>query len=452
MATFGEQHVARGVSRLTTNVLKKGAGSWVWNDQGRKLLDLTCGIGVTNLGHCHPRVSQAAHAQVDEIVHAQCAIGYSEKYLQLIQAMIPTVAKIDPRLDSFFFWNSGSEAVEASIKLAREATRKNNVIVVQGSYHGRTYGAMALTKSKTIYSEQHGPLMPGVYVTSFPYYSQLGVSPETPKSELVAQSLHQLRLLLAQQTAPNETAAILLEPVMGEGGYVPAPKEFLQGLRQIADEHGILLIHDEVQSGAGRTGDFWATEQSGVKPDVMIFAKGIANGFPLSGIVSRKEITDKQKPGSMGGTYAGNAVSCAAGVAVLESFEKERVLDNVQARSQQLFSFLENLKTQSPAGHLIEDIRGRGLMVGLQFKRPFVSGDSDHAATNAAWLVDGEKREQMAPKISKKCAEKGMLILSTSVFDVLRFIPPLNISEEDLTQACQIFQESFEEVAQELKL
>ncbi|CAO1635573.1 unnamed protein product [Parajaminaea phylloscopi] len=450
VASFGEQHIARGVSRLTTNVLKKGSGTWVWNDQGRKILDLTCGIGVTNLGHCHPRVSEAAKAQVDELVHAQCAIGYSEKYVELIRAMLPTFAKIDPRLDSVFFWNSGSEAVEASIKLAREVTGKNNVIVVQGSYHGRTYGAMALTKSKTIYSERQGPLMPGVFVTSFPFYSQLGLPPTTPTSELVAQSLHQLRLLLAQQTAPSETAAILLEPVMGEGGYVPAPKEFLQGLRQISEENGILLIHDEVQSGAGRTGDFWATESSGVKPDIMIFAKGIANGFPLSGIVSRQEIMDKQKPGTMGGTYAGNAVSCAAGLAVIETFEKERVLDNVAARSQQLFAFLEDLKSSSPAGNLIEDIRGRGLMVGLQFKRGPISGDSNHAATRGLdWVVDGAKREQLAPKISKRCAEKGMLILSTSVFDVMRFIPPLNITEDELAQACQIFRESFEEVAKE---
>lgn len=294
--------------------------------------------------------------------------------------------------------------------------------------------------------------MPGVFVTSFPYYSQLGLPQSTPTKDLVAQSLHQLRLLLAQQTAPSETAAILLEPVMGEGGYVPAPPEFLQGLRKISEDNGILLIHDEVQSGAGRTGDFWATEQSGVKPDIMIFAKGIANGFPLSGIVSRKEIMDQQKPGTMGGTYAGNAVSCAAGLAVLETFNKEKVLDNVAARSKQLFSFLEDLKTSSPAGHLIEEVRGRGLMVGLQFKRDAVSGDSDHAATHAAWLVDGQKREQLAPKISKKCAERGMLILSTSVFDVMRFIPALNITEGELDEGCKIFRESFEEVAREMKL
>lgn len=292
--------------------------------------------------------------------------------------------------------------------------------------------------------------MPGVYVTSFPFYAQLGLAPTTPVSELVAQSLHQLHLLLAQQTAPSETAAILIEPVMGEGGYIPAPKEFLQGLRQISEENGILLIHDEVQSGVGRTGDFWATEATGVKPDIIIFAKGIANGFPLSGIASRKEIMDKQKPGTMGGTYAGNPVSCAAGLAVIEIFAKERVLENVVARSKQLFDFLEGLKTKSPAGALIEDIRGRGLMIGLQFKRSRVSGDSNHAAIHGlARIVDGAKREQLAPKISKRCAEKGMLILSTSIFDVMRFIPPLNVTQDELAQACGIFQESLEEIARE---
>lgn len=449
MASFGDRHVAKGVGRLTQNVLKKGSGSYVWNDEGRKMLDFTAGIGVTSLGHCHPAVSEAAHEQIDEIVHAQCAIGYSSKYLELCQRLIPKFAKIDPRLDSFFLWNSGSEAVEASIKLAREVTGKNNVIVVQGSYHGRTYGAMALTKSKTIYFERHGPLMPGVFVTSFPFYAQLGVAPTTSEADMVETSLHQLRLLLAQQTAPSETAAILLEPVMGEGGYVPAPPAFLQGLRKMASDNGILLIHDEVQCGVGRTGDFWATETSGVQPDILIFAKGIANGFPLSGIVSRKELTDKQKPGTMGGTYAGNAVSCAAACAVLETMDKEPILDNVNARSKQLVDFLEGLRKSSPAGHLIEQVRGRGLMIGLQFKKDLISGDSNHTATSKEWLVDGQKREQLAPKISKRCAEKGMLLLSTSVFDVIRFIPALNISEEEMSEGLKIFQEAFEEVARE---
>lgn len=304
-ADFGAAHIARGVGRMTQMVMSKGEGTWVWDEQGRKLLDMTCGIGVTNLGHCHPAVTKAAQEQCATMVHAQINIGFSSSYLRMVKAFLPRLAKLDPSLDSVFLWNSGAEAVEASIKLARSATKKQNIIVMQGSYHGRTYGTMALTKSKTIYSEGVAPLMPGVFVTPFPYYSQYGVPEETDVESLVRSSLHQLHLVLSQQTNPADTAAIILEPVMGEGGYVPAPASFLRGLREVCDKHNILLIADEVQSGCGRTGKFWFMEYSGVRPDILIFAKGIANGFPLSGIASRKELMDLQKPGTMGGTYAG---------------------------------------------------------------------------------------------------------------------------------------------------
>lgn len=232
---------------------------------------------------------------------------------------------------------------------------------MQGSYHGRTFATMGMTRSKTVYGEGFLPHMPGVFSTAFPYYSQFGVPSTTPESQLVEQCLHRLRLLLKQETAPSDTAAIILEPVLGEGGYVPAPKAFLEGLRKICDDHSILLIADEVQSGMGRTGTYWSIEQSGVRPDILVFAKGIANGFPLSGIASRKELMDLQKPGSMvsrcrtmvwlelynssplssrllqtclyqGGTYAGNAVSCAAACAVIDVIEEEKILENVAAR------------------------------------------------------------------------------------------------------------------------
>lgn len=304
-ADFGAAHIARGVGRLTPMVMSKGQGCWVWDEDGKRYLDMTCGIGVTNLGHCHPGVTTAAQEQCATMVHAQINIGYSSSYLRMIKAFLPRLANLHPSLDSVFLWNSGAEAVEASIKLARAATKKQNIIVMQGSYHGRTYGTMALTKSKTIYSEGFAPLMPGVFSTPFPYYSQVGMPDGTDVETLVASSLHQLHLLLSQQTAPSDTAAIILEPVLGEGGYVPAPASFLRGLREICDKHNILLIADEVQSGCGRTGKFWFMEYSGVRPDILVFAKGIANGFPLSGIASRKELMDQQKPGTMGGTYAG---------------------------------------------------------------------------------------------------------------------------------------------------
>jgi 4-aminobutyrate aminotransferase len=410
-----------------------------------ELLDLTAGIGVVNLGHCHPKVSAAAAAQCSKITHAQVNIGFSSAQIALLKELIPILP--DPSLDTVFFWNSGAEAVEAAVKLARAATKKPNIIVMQGSYHGRTNATAAMTRSKTIYGEGHGPLMGGVFATAFPYYSQFGgATPDTSTEELVNQALLQLKLTLQQQTSPADTAAIILEPVLGEGGYVPAPPAFLHGLRKICDENNILLIADEVQCGMGRTGHMWFVEESKVRPDVLIFAKGIANGFPLSGIASSKELMDRQKPGSMGGTYAGNAVACAAATATIQAFHEENILDNVAARSKQLLSFLDDLKASgTKAGNLIEDIRGRGLMVGVQFSNPELQRDSSNTAT-----MNASSQPQLAPKIVQECIKRDMLLLSTSVFDVLRFIPPLTISEEEMSQACGIFKESLEAVAKDL--
>jgi 4-aminobutyrate aminotransferase len=443
-AAFGEQHIARGIGRLTQHVFEEARGSFVTTDQGVRLLDMTAGIGVVNLGHCHPRVSAAAAAQCSKVTHTQINIGYSAAQIALLRELLPILPH--PSLDSVFLWNSGAEAVEAAVKLARAATKKPNVVVMQGGYHGRTNATASLTRSKTIYGEGHGPLMSGVFATAFPYYAQFGLPVDTPEEELVKQSLLQLDMTLQQQTSPSDTAAILLEPVLGEGGYVPAPPAFLHGVRDICDEHGILLIVDEVQSGMGRTGNMFFIEQSGVRPDVLIFAKGIANGFPLSGIASSKELMDRQKPGSMGGTYAGNAVACAAAKAVIETFREENVLDNVAARSKQLFGFLRELQDSgSKAGNLIEDVRGSGLMVGLQFKNPALQRDSSNTATNQA-----KAQPQIAPQVVKECVERDMLLLSTSIFDVVRFIPPLTITDKEMHMACGIFKDALEAVAERL--
>ncbi|KAJ4298098.1 hypothetical protein N0V90_005997 [Kalmusia sp. IMI 367209] len=443
-AAFGEQHIAKGIGRLTKHVFEEGKGTFVTTDKGLKLLDMTSGIGVVNLGHCHPKVSEAAAKQCMKITHTQINIGYSAAQIALLRELIPVLPH--PSLDTVFLWNSGAEAVEAAVKLARAATKKQNIIVMQGSYHGRTAATSAMTRSKTIYGEGHGPLMPGVFATAFPYYSQFALPSETPIDELVEKALFQLKLTLSQQTAPSDTAAIILEPVLGEGGYVPAPPAFLNGLRKACDEHGILLICDEVQSGMGRTGTMFAIEESGVRPDILIFAKGIANGFPLSGIASTNELMSRQKPGTMGGTYAGNAVACAAAKAVIEVFREEKVLDNVAARSKQLFDFLNKLKSSgSKAGSLIQDIRGRGLMVGVQFHDSHTMAQSSNVAAAKAGA-----QAQIGPKVVQECLKRNMLLLSTSVFDVLRFIPPLTITEGEMEEGCRIFGEALEAVAADL--
>ncbi|KAF5359681.1 hypothetical protein D9756_002879 [Leucocoprinus leucothites] len=443
---LGAKHITKGVGRVTEGIMVKGEGSYVYYDDGRKMLDFTCGIGVTNLGHANERISGAAAKQCMQLVHSQCSIAMNEPYLRLIQRLLPVMPHSS--LDSFFFWNSGSEAVEASIKMARYLTGRQNVICMQGAYHGRTYGAMAVTKSKTIYSEFTGPWMPGVYSIPFPYWHHFNVPPSTPTSELVSQSLYQLDLLLVQQIAPKETACIIVESVLGEGGYVPAPPEFLKGLRQTCDKHGILLIIDEVQAGFGRASDgkgLFAIEESGVKPDIMVIAKGLGNGFPISGVISRRELTDRLKPGSMGGTYAGNAVCCAAAAEVLDVFREEKILDNIAVRSNQLFTSLRSVQSSPSLSPYILDVRGKGLMIAVEFASP--TSTTSGVITDVG-VVQGAP-EKMASRVAKKCIEKGMLILTTSVYEVIRFIPPLNVSEEDVKKGVAIFEEAVSEVVRE---
>ncbi|KAL8669290.1 MAG: hypothetical protein Q9168_006107 [Polycauliona sp. 1 TL-2023] len=429
LAQFGTKHIAKGIGRLTTQVIESGSGSYITMVGGRRLLDFTTGIGVANLGHCHPAITLAAQSQIAKLVHGQVNIAFQQPYLELIRSLIPLMPH--PSLDTFFFWNSGAEAVEAAVKLARHATKKQNIIVMQGSYHGRTFGTMAMTRSKTIYGQGFGPLMPGVFSVPFPYCAQCSIAKSSSFQKhnfenCCMDPLHQLELLLARESAPCDTAAIFIEPVLGEGGYVPPPAHYLARLRELCDKHSILLVADEVQCGFGRTGKMFAVEHWGVRPDIMVMAKGIANGFPLSGIVSTKELMDTQPPGTMGGTYAGNAVSCAAGVAVAKAFQDEKILENVNARGAELKGMLEALKADTKrTGKIMYDVRGLGLMLALE-------------------CVGGKG---YASKIQARCMEKGMLVLTTSIYDTIRFIPPLNITKEDMTHGCRIIKEAIQEVA-----
>ncbi|KAH8588379.1 4-aminobutyrate aminotransferase [Bisporella sp. PMI_857] len=429
LAQFGAKHVARGIGRLTTEVLESGAGSYVTTVEGRKLLDFTSGIGVTNLGHCHPAVTKAAQAQAGKLVHGQVNIAFQRPYLELVESLIPLMPH--PSLDSFFFWNSGAEAVEAAVKLARHATKKQNIIVMQGSYHGRTFGTMAMTRSKTVYGENYGPLMPGVFSVPFPYCKQCSIASHSDGKfgfeNCCNDPILQLELLLKRETAPSDTAAIFIEPVLGEGGYVPPPVGYLAKVREICDKNNILLVADEVQCGYGRTGKMFAIEHWSVRPDILIMAKGIANGFPLSGIVSRKELMDTQKPGSMGGTYAGNAVACAAGIAVAKAFREEKILENVNARGAELRVALNAARENPKTAKLVHDVRGLGLMLALE----------------------GTSGKGYAAKIQAKCLERDMLVLTTSIYDTIRFIPPLNITKEDMAEGCHIITEAINEVAAE---
>src|SRR6266498_4320483 len=350
-------HISPVWTRIFPIEAERAEGSYIYTEDGRKLLDFTCGIGVTNTGHCHPKVVEAIREQAGLFLHAQANIVIHKPMLRLIEELRTIVP---PSIDSFYFANSGAEAVENAVKIAKVATGRQNVIVFSGSFHGRTAGTMVLTTSKTVYRTGFGPLPSGVFVAPFPYAFRLKMT----EAEASEYSLEQLEYLLASQTAPKETAAILVESVLGEGGYVVPPVSFMKGLREICDKHGILLIFDEVQSGFGRTGKWFALEHYHVVPDIMTVAKGIASGMPLSGVFSRTDIMLKLDVGSIGGTYGGNAVACAAGVATVRAIREEKMLENATERGIQLMTGLRKFQEEYPQ---IGDVRGLGLMAGTEF-------------------------------------------------------------------------------------
>ena len=407
-------------SRIFNFVADRAEGAYIYTDDGKRLLDFTSGIGVTNTGHCHPKVVEAIREQAGLFLHAQTNIVIHKPMLQLIEELRKIVP---PSIDSFYFANSGAEALENAVKIARVATGRPNVIVFNGSFHGRTHATMALTTSKTIYRTGFAPLPSGVYVTPFPYAFNLHMTEEQASQY----ALERLEYLLASQTAPKETAAILIESVLGEGGYVVPPVSFMKGLREICDKHGIMLIFDEVQSGFGRTGKWFALEHFGVTPDIITAAKGIASGMPLSAVFSRTEIMKKVETGSIGGTYGGNAIACAAGVATIHAMREDGMLENAAERGIQLMTGLHKLQEEYPQ---IGDVRGKGLMVGTEF------------------IVDGTqaKAKPLVKEIINKAESKGMLLLSCGTYDnTLRWIPPLNVTSEQINDGLKIFGEALKE-------
>ena len=312
-------------SHMTQIQPVRAEGIYFFDGDGRRYTDFTSGIGVTNTGHCHPRVVRAIQEQAATLIFGQMNIVVPPTALRLAELL----NEVTPAgIDQFFISNSGAEAIEAAVKLARMATQRKNVVVMQGSFHGRTHLTMAMTTSKYIYRYQYQPLPAGVFVAPFPYAYHFGWSEE----ETVDFCLKQLDYLLKSQTAPDETAAIVIEPVLGEGGYVPAPDEFMRRLRALCSEYGILLVADEVQTGFGRTGQFFACEHSAVEPDILVMAKGLGSGMPISAIGARAELMAHWKPGTHGGTYGGGtAVASAAAIATIETIREERLVENAAA-------------------------------------------------------------------------------------------------------------------------
>ncbi|HEY1407556.1 MAG TPA: aminotransferase class III-fold pyridoxal phosphate-dependent enzyme [Promineifilum sp.] len=408
-------------SHLSQIVVERGEGCYLYDGNGTRYLDFTSGIGVTNTGHSHPRVVRAIQEQAAKLLHGQINIVYSAAVVELAEALRQIMPS---HLDSYFFSNSGAEAIEGAIKLARQTSKRQNVIVFQGSFHGRTSLAMAMTTSKTIYRVGYQPLPGGIFVAPFPYAYYYGWD----EGSTVDYCLAELNHLLKTQTAPEETAAMIVEPVLGEGGYVPAPQGFLQGLREICDANGILLIVDEVQTGFGRTGRFFAFEDAGIKPDIVVMAKGLGSGMPISAIAAPQALMSRWQTGSHGGTYGGNPVAAAAAVATIHTLRDEGLIENAQARGEQLTNGLRDLQAEFP---VLGDVRGPGLMIGVEFGR---SGR--------------EPLPDLAKAVQQACLDRQLLLLTCGAYgNTVRWIPPLVAGEEQIADALSIFGDSVAQAA-----
>lgn len=390
----------------------RGEGIYLYDAAGRRYTDFTSGIGVTNTGHSHPKVVQAIQEQASQLIFGQMNIVMPPATLRLAEELN---AVTPASIDQFFFSNSGAEAVEAAVKLARMATKRRNIIVFQGSFHGRTHQAMAMTTSKYVYRYNYQPLPGAIFVAPFPYAYYYGWD----EAATVDFAMQQLDLLLKSQSAADETAAIVVEPVLGEGGYVPAPAEFLRRLRALCDETGILLVLDEVQSGFGRTGKFFCCEHAGVTPDILVMAKGLGSGMPISAIGARAELMAHWKPGTHGGTYGGgNAVAAAAAAATIRVLQDEHLIENAAVMGDRLMNGLRDLQAEHPA---IGDVRGRGLMVGTEF------------------TVNGKPAPEVATRVQQACIARDLLLLTCGTYgNVIRFLPPLSISDELLREGLQV--------------
>jgi 4-aminobutyrate aminotransferase len=409
--------------RITNLDVDRGEGSWLITRDGTRYLDYSSGIGVTNTGHAHPRVAAAVAAQAAKLLHGQQNIMYHEPGLRLYERLRHVLPGGPWQA---FLSNSGAEAVEAAVKLARVATGRPALIAFRGGFHGRTAQTMALTTAKNAYRADFEPLPGSVYHTPFPYCYRAPGGAHLPDACICAWD-YELDLLFHQIVEPEQVAAVIVEPVLGEGGYVVPPPTFLPRLREITRRHGILLIADEVQTGFGRTGELFAVQHWGVEPDILVMAKGIASGLPLSGILARSEIMERWKPGTHGGTYGGNVVSCAAANATLDVIADEGLVAAARERGLQLLTGLRGLAARYPS---IGDARGLGLMVAIELVKP---GEGDGRTPDP----------DVTKRIQAEALSRNLIVLTAGTYlNVVRIIPPLVTTADEVDLALTILDES----------
>lgn len=415
------QHVPRGVSNMHPIFIAQAQGAQLWDIDGNEYIDFAGGIGVLNVGHSHPKVTQAVQAQLERFSHTCFQVAMYEPYLRLAERLNSLAPGDEPK--KTIFLTTGAEAVENAVKIARVATHRPAVIAFTHSFHGRTLLSLSLTGKATAYRQEFGPFAPEIYHTPFPYeYRGWGCG----------RAIEALQDLFETQVTPDQVAAIIIEPVLGEGGFIPASAEFLRELRRITQAYGILLIADEIQSGFGRTGKFFAIEHSGVVPDMITIAKSLAGGLPLSGVIGRADVMDAPAPGGLGGTYAGNPLACAAGLAVLDVFEQEHLVERAEQLGQRLMERCLALQSEVLE---IGEVRGLGPMIGLEL------------------VHDPETKEpapDLADQVLAQAREQGLLLIKAGLYgNVVRILVPLVIEEPQLSRAIDIFCTVIKQAAQQ---
>jgi 4-aminobutyrate aminotransferase len=396
--------------------IERAEGVYLYDQQGKRYLDFLSGFGACNLGHNHPKVVAAARRQLECMVHAPVGVATPEATLRLAWEL---GQEMPAGADMFFFGNSGGEAVDGALKLARFVTGRPGIIAFLGGFHGRTLGAASVTTSKVKYRNGHAPFLPEVYFARYPYPFR---SPAPDPEACAQEAIQDIERLFEYVVAPEQVAAFLVEPVQGEGGYVIPPRSWLVALRRLCDQHGILLIFDEVQTGFGRTGELFAAQTFGVDPDIFCLAKGIANGFPLGAIAARRELMKAWGPASHGTTYGGSPISCAAALATLAAIREEQALANAREMGASMLAALQDLKEASP---VVGDVRGVGLMVAVEFVQP--GGDK---APNP----------EAVTRILNRALQDGLLLYPCGHWtQTIRLIPPLIITREQLEEGLATF-------------
>ena len=407
--------VARGVGQAHEIFVARGENAEVWDVEGRRYIDFAGGIAVLNTGHCHPEVIAAVKAQLDQYTHTCFQVLAYEPYVELAERLNALAPGKFPKKTVFL--STGAEAVENAVKIARAHTKRSGIIAFTGGYHGRTMMTLGLTGKIAPYKSGFGPFPAEVFHALYPNELH-GVS--------VDYALASVELLFKNDIEANRVAAFILEPVQGEGGFYVAPREFVAGLKEIADRHGILIIADEVQTGAGRTGTWFACEQWPVAPDLIATAKSLAGGFPISGVVGRADVMDAPGPGGLGGTYAGSPIGCAAALAVLKVFEQEQLLQRSRDMGEAMVAGLKRIAAKVPA---IGDVRGLGAMVAIELFK-----DGNLAKPDA----------ELTKQVVAEAARRGLILLSCGSYgNVIRILVPLTASDTLLAEGLQILADSF---------